>query len=328
LRIGALQFRYRLEGYDTHWEDAGTRRSAFYTHLPPGQYRFRVAAMLAGAAGYGAEADVTVQVRPYWYERALVRAAAVAVLCLLLILLARWGMRTQRQRNAWLEAQVERRTEQLARALERLRVANLALAEESYTDTLTAVQNRRYLLARLPELLVSRGPIGLLQIDIDYFKEINDRHGHAVGDSVLREIGQMLAAARRDSDVAVRWGGEEFLLLLREVDPGEVLVIAERLRRDIAAREFTDSWGDKVVLTCSIGFSLHPLAMQSDKATFDAALELTDRALYDAKQGGRNRCVGLIATAVLAADVLGRPFAPQVDALLASGRLRWVRPVS
>jgi diguanylate cyclase (GGDEF)-like protein len=145
---------------------------------------------------------------------------------------------------------------------------------------------------------------------------------------VLREIGQMLAAARRDSDVAVRWGGEEFLLLLREVDPGEVLVIAERLRRDIAAREFTDSWGDKVVLTCSIGFSLHPLAMQSDKATFDAALELTDRALYDAKQGGRNRCVGLIATAVLAADVLGRPFAPQVDALLASGQLRWVRPAS
>lgn len=326
LHIGTLRFRYRLEGYDTQWEDAGTRRSAFYTHLPPGQYRFRVAAMLAGAAGYGPEAEVAVQVRPYWYERVLVQAAIVVLLCLLLILLARWGMRAQRQRNAWLEAQVERRTEQLARALERLRVTNLALAEESHTDTLTALQNRRYLLARLPELLVSRGPIGLLQIDIDHFKEINDRHGHAVGDAVLREIGQMLAAARRDSDVAVRWGGEEFLLLLREVDSGEVLAIAERLRRDIAAREFMDSWGDKVVLTCSIGFSMHPLALQSDKTTFDAALELSDRALYAAKQAGRNRCVGLIATVPIAADVLGKPFAPQVDALLAAGQLRWVQP--
>ena len=328
LRTGVLKFRYRLDGYDSAWEDAGSRRSAFYTHLPPGKYRFRVAAMLAGAAAYGAEADVAVQIHPQWHERMLVRTFAAVVSALLLLMLIRWGMRAQRQRNAWLEAQVERRTEQLARALERLRVANLALAEESHTDTLTALQNRRYLLARLPELLVSKGPIGLLQIDIDYFKAINDRHGHAVGDSVLRELGQMLAAARRDSDVAVRWGGEEFLLLLREVDPGEVLVIAERLRREIASREFKDGRGGKVLLTCSIGFSMHPLALQSDKATFDAALELSDRALYDAKQLGRNRCVGLIATTALAADVLSKPFAPQVDALLAAGQLRWVRALA
>ena len=117
------------------------------------------------------------------------------------------------------------------------------------------MQNRRYLLARLPELLASRGPLGLLQIDIDFFKEVNDRHGHAVGDSVLREIGQMLAAARRDSDVAVRWGGEEFLLLLREVDAGEVLVIAERLRRDIATcvvtREHSTRRWSSVIALCT-----------------------------------------------------------------------------
>ena len=326
LPTGVLQFRYRLEGYDSDWEDAGTRRSAFYTHLPPGKYRFRVAAMLAGAAAYGAEADIAVRIRPRWYEHELVRTAIVLLLCLLLIVLARWGMRAQRQRNAWLEAQVERRTEQLARALERLRVANLALSQESHTDTLTALQNRRYLSARLPELLISRGPLGLLLIDIDYFKAINDRHGHAVGDSVLREIGQMLAAARRDSDVAVRWGGEEFLLLLREVDPGEVLVIAERLRDEIAARQFKDGRGGKVSLTCSIGFSMHPLSGQSDQVTFNAALELSDRALYDAKQSGRNRCVGLVANAALPPDVLSKPFAPQVDGLLATGQLRWVRP--
>jgi hypothetical protein len=73
---------------------------------------------------------------------------------------------------------------------------------------------------------------------------------------------------------------------------------------------------------------MHPLTVRSYKATFDAALELSDRALYDAKQGGRNRCVGLVATGVLAPELLDRPFAPQVDALLASGQLRWVRPAS
>ncbi len=328
LRIGTLQFRYQLEGYDTEWQDAGARRAAFYTHLPPGQYRFRVAATLAGAAGYGPEADVAIQVRPYWHERALVRGVAVVLLCLLLILLARWSMRVQRRRNVWLEAQVERRTEQLARALERLRVTNLALAEESHTDTLTALQNRRYLLARLPELLSSEGRIGLVQIDIDYFKQINDHYGHAVGDSVLREMGRLLAAARRDSDITVRWGGEEFLLLLRDVDAAGMLVIAERLRRDIAAREFADGRGGKVRLTCSIGFSMHPLATRIDRTTFDAALELSDRALYGAKQDGRNSCVGLIVGVPLSAEVLRHPFAPQVDALLASGQLRWMRATS
>ncbi len=326
--VGTLQFRYRLEGYDTEWQDAGTRRDAFYTHLPPGDYRFRVAALLAGAERYGAEADLAIRITPRWYERAAVRGAAFALLCLLLVLAVRWSMRTQRRRNEWLETQVERRTEQLARALERLRVTNLALAEESQTDTLTALQNRRYLLLRLPEVLASGDPVGLLQIDIDHFKQINDRYGHAVGDAVLRDMGRLLAAARRDSDITVRWGGEEFLLLLHDVDAAGVLRVAERLRRDIAAREFPDGRGGTVSLTCSIGFSMHPVAAKIDKATFDAALELSDRALYSAKQNGRDGCVGLVVTAPLSVAILRNAFAPQVDALLASGQLRWIRETS
>ncbi|MEO6801275.1 MAG: diguanylate cyclase [Rhodanobacter sp.] len=328
LRPGTLRFHYQLEGYDTGWRDADVRREAFYTHLPAGDYRFRVAATLPGADGYGPEADINIQVRPLWYERLYVRAAIVLALCLLTYLLVRWSMRRQRRRNAWLEEQVERRTGELSRALERLRVTNLALAEESHTDTLTALHNRRYLMAQLPAMLSGEARLGVLQIDIDHFKQINDGYGHAVGDSVLRELGRKLAALRRESDITVRWGGEEFLLLLQDVDADGAMVIAERLRREIAARGFEDGRGGVIRLTCSIGFSMHPLANRADKATFDAALELADLAVYRAKHLGRNQSVGLLATLPLSAEILQNPFAPQLDVLLAAGQLQWAEPDS
>ena len=323
LPIGTLRFRYRLEGYDTDWQIADVRREAFYTHLPAGDYRFRVAATLPGATGYGREAVMTISVTPYWYEELFVRIAAVLALCLLVFVLARWSMRRQRRRNAWLAEQVERRTGELSRALERLRVTNLALAEQSHTDTLTALHNRRYLLSQLPGVLASDGRVGVMQIDIDHFKHINDAYGHATGDSVLRELGEKLAALRRDSDITVRWGGEEFLLLLRDVDAAAVLRVAERVRHDIAAKAFADGRGGVIRLSCSIGFSMHPLAEYRDAATFDAAVELADLALYRAKYLGRNQCVGLLATTPLPAAVLQHPLAPQLDALLASGQLKW-----
>lgn len=328
LRMGTLRFRYLLEGYDTGWQDAGMRREVSYTHLPAGTYHFHVAATLPGAVGYGPDANIVIYIRPRWYERNVVRVLAGLLLCLLLVLLVRWSMRRQRVRNVWLEEQVERRTGELSRALERLRITNLALAEESYTDALTALPNRRYLMGRLPAVLSGEACIGVLQIDIDYFKHINDSCGHAVGDSVLRELGGVLSALRRESDITVRWGGEEFLLLLQDVDEEGVLVIAERLRREIAARKFNNGRGDSLRLTCSIGFSMHPLATHVDKSTFDAALELADVALYRAKSLGRNQCVGLLATAPLPAGVLQNSLAPQLNTLLASGQLRWMASAS
>lgn len=328
LRIGTVRFRYRLEGYDATWQEAGSRRTAFYTHLPPGKYRFRVAATLAGAPGFGPEAGVDIQVTPQWYELALVRGAAILLLGLAIILLVRWRMRVQGRRNAWLEAEVAGRTEQLARTIERLRVSNLALAQESHTDTLTALHNRRYLRARLPGILSDNDRIGVLQIDIDYFKQVNDRYGHAVGDTVLRELGRLITEVRRDSDITVRWGGEEFLMLLQHVDAAGVMNIAERLRGDIAAQDFADGRGGKLRLTCSIGFSMHPVTTYADTSTFEAAIELADLALYRAKRDGRNTCVGLIITTLLPVEVMRGPLAPQLDALLASNRLRWVRQAS
>ncbi|MBD8872184.1 ligand-binding sensor domain-containing diguanylate cyclase [Rhodanobacter sp. DHB23] len=326
LHVGDLHFRYRLEGYDTEWQDVGARRVAFYTHLPPGKYRFRVAVSLPGAAGFGREASVAIRIEPRWYERIVVRVAAVLLALLAIALLLAWNQRTQRRRSAWLEAEVERRTAQLARAVERLRVANLALAEESHTDALTKLHNRRYLLQLLPGLLANHPCIGVLQIDIDYFKQVNDNYGHAVGDAVLRALGGLLSKSRRVGDVAVRWGGEEFLLLLPGVDTTNALLeVAERLCRDIAGQDFADGRGGNIRLTGSVGFSRYPLAAHPDGDSFDTVLELADFALYRAKQDGRNTCVGLVASDPLPPEILLHPIAPQIGALVAEGRLRWVR---
>ncbi|MEO7071880.1 MAG: diguanylate cyclase [Rhodanobacter sp.] len=326
LGMGAVSFRYQLEGYDTQWQDAGSRRTVFYTHLPPGNFRFRVMATVAGSDGYGPQATLSINVLPRWYERSLVRTAAVLLALLALYLLLGWRARRVRRQNLRLEAQVAQRTEQLAEVVERLRTTNLALAEASQTDQLTALHNRRYLLSCVPDILSGGGSVGVLQIDLDYFKRVNDSYGHAVGDEVLRSVGRLLAAARRESDITSRWGGEEFLLLLCQVDAAGVLNIAERLRQDIAAHTFADGRGGSIHLTCSIGFSLHPLSTRGGSDAFDAVLELADVALYQAKADGRNACVGLVATHDLSAAALQSPFAPQLQALLASGRLTWLRP--
>ncbi|MEO7149290.1 MAG: diguanylate cyclase [Rhodanobacteraceae bacterium] len=325
LRVEALHFRYRLDGYDTGWQNAGDRRTAFYTHLPPGHYRFRVAAAIAGDTQFGPEADLPIEIAAYWYERDAVRFVAAVVLLFALTQLVWWLQRAQRRRNAYLEAQVARRTDQLARANERLRVANLTLAEESNTDALTALHNRRHLLAHLPGLLAAGGNIGVMLIDLDHFKLVNDRCGHAIGDNVLFALGRLLAAARRSGDLTVRWGGEEFLLLLNDVDAASALAAADRLRRDIAAQGFSDGRGGRIPLTCSIGFSLHPIATENGAAPFENTLELADLALYRAKHDGRNGCIGLVATEPLSAAISRLPMATQLDQLLASGKLRWVR---
>ena len=325
--MGTIRYRYRLQGYDNAWLEAGDRHIAYYTHLPPGSYTFEVAAALNSSAQFGPQAQLPIVIRPFWYETLLARMLSALLIALAALGLFRLAQRTQRRRSAMLEGQVAQRTEQLARVNERLRVANLALAAESHSDVLTGLHNRRHLQTRLPELLQHGERIGVLLIDLDEFKQINDRHGHATGDRVLHTVGSVLAAARRESDLTIRWGGEEFLLLLRDVDALAALATAERLRVELAAQRFDDTIGGKFGLSCSIGFSLHPLCTQSDAAAFEAALELADLALYRAKQDGRNACVGLIASAKFPPQSLHTPLAAQLDALLASGALRWLRPL-
>jgi len=162
--------------------------------------------------------------------------------------------------------------------------------EMAITDALTGLYNRRYMeshLGTLIEQAQSRGrPLVLLIVDIDLFKSINDTHGHDAGDDVLREFAIRLKKSIRGIDLACRYGGEEFVVVMPETDMAVATVVAERIRRRIAAEPFAVDKGAKAIpVTISIGLSA--LGAAGDDTA--SILKRADQALYRAKRDGRNR---------------------------------------
>lgn len=194
-----------------------------------------------------------------------------------------------------------RRLEGVNTALEGTRIALLARNAElananarlealAATDALTGLPNHRATTAAIEAALtLARDlarPSTLLFFDIDHFKAINDMHGHAAGDAVLRELAGVARAALREGDHVGRWGGEEFVAILRGTAPEEAPTVAERLRAAVAAHRF--GVGAGLWLTCSIGLATAP----QDGLTSAEVLHRADLAMYLAKRLGRNRvCV-------------------------------------
>ncbi|MGE0749837.1 MAG: PleD family two-component system response regulator [Variibacter sp.] len=177
------------------------------------------------------------------------------------------------------------------RYTERLRDNVQQSIEMAVTDVLTGLHNRRYMemhLAALVEQSTARGkPLSVLVLDIDHFKSINDSYGHDSGDDVLREFGARIRKSIRGIDLACRIGGEEFVIVMPETDLAVAGMVAERLRRRIAAEAFPISNAAPISVTISIGIAA--LAGPNDNAT--AILRRADQALYRAKRDGRNRVV-------------------------------------
>lgn len=183
--------------------------------------------------------------------------------------------------NAHLERKVEERTTELARANEELK----SLARR---DALTGLGNRMASMERLHEEFLrmkrTEKPYATLMLDIDHFKRVNDTHGHATGDAVLRELAKTIRAAVRGTDFAGRFGGEEFLVLLPATGMDEALLVAEKIRAAVESKLLPPVGRT----TVSVGVALaHP-----GDAVEEASVNAADAALYLAKEGGRNRVVG------------------------------------
>jgi len=170
-----------------------------------------------------------------------------------------------------------------------LALSNARNFTHAITDGLTGLSNKRYGAGRLTDLVYDsqryRFALCLIMLDIDHFKRVNDNHGHQAGDAVLREVARRLRSALRQSDLAIRYGGEEFMLLLPHTDLANALVVAEKLRQAIADQPVPlDKAGNTLAITISLGVaSLNP-----DEAA-EHLIERADQALYRAKHGGRNR---------------------------------------
>ncbi len=164
--------------------------------------------------------------------------------------------------------------------------------EAAITDALTGLHNRRYMeshLGTLVEQAAARGkPISILVLDIDFFKSVNDTHGHSAGDDVLKEFSRRLKKAVRGIDLACRYGGEEFVVVMPDTDIGVATMVAERLRRRIASDPFPINQNSRTIqVTISIGIA----AMQSAEERAADIIKRADQALYRAKRDGRNRVV-------------------------------------
>jgi diguanylate cyclase (GGDEF)-like protein len=172
-------------------------------------------------------------------------------------------------------------------ALENARLHRI-VERQALVDGLTGIANRRQcedsLAAEIAQADRLGTPLTLVLADLDDFKAVNDIHGHAVGDDVLREFAAVLRATLRDSDIAGRWGGEEFLLLLPGADAEGGANLAERVRAGLAERSFLGREGEVVTVTCSFGVA-QLAAGATDRDLFAAA----DQGLYRAKRAGKNR---------------------------------------
>ena len=173
-----------------------------------------------------------------------------------------------------------------ARKLE-LQQALATIRELAQVDELTRLSNRRHILEMLAiahtRCVRSGEPLSVVLIDLDHFKAVNDRHGHAAGDAVLREFATVLRGGLRESDFAGRWGGEEFLVVLPQMRAGVAAVLVDRLRDAVAQMSF-----DHVMPGLVISFSAGASECSASEATH-VAIERADQAMYLAKEAGRGR---------------------------------------
>ncbi|KQV92525.1 two-component regulator propeller domain-containing protein [Pelomonas sp. Root1237] len=305
------RYAYKLEGFDASWMAAdAARRVAAYTNLPPGDYRLRLRASNRDGQWGERELALAVTVRPAWHQTWWFRAALVFALCLLVLAAVAGRTRLLRHRQLELEHKVRERTVELRAMHHALQEKSEQLQLSSVTDPLTGLHNRRFLsdhieqdlaasLRRSQETLAAGGqPLDtdnvFLLLDIDAFKRINDRHGHAAGDAVLVQFGARLRSVMRESDYLVRWGGEEFLAVARDTDRLRAEELAERMRAVIAATPFELDDGGRLDVSCSVGFACVPFEPERPQArSWQQVVNLADLGLYAAKRAGRNAWVGV-----------------------------------
>lgn len=310
IQFAALTFRdtdrvrcsYRLNGLENEANET-TLREVRYPALPSGTYRFEVSCK----SGIGIASNVATfefTVAPAWWERWDVRTVLLALILLVIAAIIKLRTASLDRERLRLEQAVAERNLELAKA-------NKELEEASLTDPLTGVRNRRFfdliIAADVNQAVRSYSPplassgarnrdIVFYLIDIDHFKQINDDFGHAAGDKMLVEISRRICSVMRQTDVLIRWGGEEFLLISRAAERAEAMQLAARVLNAVGVDPYEIPGAKQPISrTCSVGWAPFPWFTDGpDVVSYEATLKAADKALYRAKDGGRNRAFGVV----------------------------------
>jgi diguanylate cyclase (GGDEF)-like protein len=277
----ATRFRYRLLGLSEAWAlTSAEESSTTYGGLPPGEYRLEVEALTGDGRSSARPAVVSLIVTPLWWQRSATHVGGLVALGLLACAGLRWRERRFARQQRRMESLVRDRTEELRQASRRF-------AELAATDELTGLANRRSIMEWLRQMAAfatrSGDVLVAAMIDVDHFKEVNDRLGHEAGDRVLQAVAAALRSALRDQDRLGRYGGDEFLAIFPGTDARQALLPCQRMRAALGS-----SLGDLPPpagrVTLSIGLS----GFAVDDSSVEAMIRRADQALYEAKAAGRN----------------------------------------
>ena len=299
----AMRCWYRLDGLDSEWTETLSREIR-YAALAPGSYALEISCE-SGAGVKSTPAFFYFEVTPAWWLRWWARAFGTVLFGLILYGLLRFRTYSLEKDRRRLERAVAERSAELERVNQELRDASL-------TDPLTGARNRRFFQETIEADInqavraytmekgsahVRNHDLIFYVIDADFFKEVNDLYGHAAGDEMLAEMTRRIQSAVRMSDVLVRWGGEEFLVVSRFTERSEATTLAARILNVVGSRPFAlKAAGEPIRRTCSIGWAAFPWFSHAPGSVgYEVVVELADRALYAAKQAGRNRAVGMLS---------------------------------
>lgn len=286
-----VRFRYRLRGFDPDWVYTSSR-VAWYTNLPSGHYDFAVEAANSDDVWNRAGASFHFVLRPLAIHTPLAWFCYAILASLLAWSIVDLRTRNLRKRQKELTQTVAERTAQLEEEKAALEAARHELHIQATHDSLTGLFNRAAILEHLQREISrakrDRMTLTVVIADLDHFKDLNDSYGHLCGDDTIREAAERFRAVMRNYDLAGRYGGEEFLMLLPGLDPRMAPARLNELLEAIRSRPFHVG-ETEVELTCSIGVAI--FRPDLEMPTVRDLLSRADTALYTAKRGGRNQVV-------------------------------------
>lgn len=315
----SIKYRYRLLGLNEQWQErSDNNRVAAFTTLPPGDYQLEIQSSNRLGQWNPDSHMMHIRVMPFWYQTLWAKITALLFIGLLVWLSVKARTARLQKRQDFLEQEVKKRTLSLQKVSDEL-------ATMSMTDPLTGIKNRRYLdqamqyettnvLEKYQQLTgeskrVDGSDLVFILIDIDHFKRVNDKYGHQSGDTVLIEITNRIRLIARETDHLIRWGGEEFLLIVRESSIARAEVIAERLRQKIKETAIQLNKSTELKVTCSIGLCAFPLfARAPDNIDWLKCVNLADKALYSAKNSGRDTWISVKENESLLSDEIPTAF--------------------
>ena len=325
-----IKYRYRLLGLSSQWNVTDAEHNvAVYTTLPPGNYQLEIQNTNHLGHWNNKSKILNFEVLAFWYQTLVAKILFIISIIILILLFIRFRTSSLNKRKLFLEEQVKRRTLVLEQTTKALEVKTQALEQVSVTDPLTGINNRRFLDRNMPaeialthrkyhklpadKFSIDGADLIFFLIDIDYFKKVNDQYGHQAGDIVLIEFTHRLKKIARESDYLIRWGGEEFLFVVRETSRNLATKLAERICQQIKQKPFVINQHIEISLSCSVGFVPFPFCGHNpEEVSWLDCIDIADKALYTAKNAGRDTWVGTTLKQPLSAkntaiDVLNLP---------------------